>query len=251
MSIGIHQSKSTDIDPRPWDRMREEGANAYAAFRIYLELGLTKRSLNLANEIYAKKRKEILASLGYQVDPSVADSSKSIVENPSGHGKLDGLAKKIREGKYKGFPRDWPSKYRWEDRASAYDRHMGHVRQRAAERAIKKNEKRRQALRRKADENFLVVSDALMYKALESLNGMRTIDFRPSDIGAMVRLAMEIKDRVLGQPEAALATPIDLIKNPIGATIRPEESSVRPIGVIEVRMPSSDKRIEDAVVIDV
>jgi hypothetical protein len=243
-------ARRTDLEPMPWHKAEGESSLQFEAFSIYLELGY-KRNLTIANEIFVKKRKEFVESLGYDPE-SNEDTSGNIQDKPSDADKLRRIAKKIKDGKYKGFPARWPKDFNWKERADAYDRHMNAVRQRAVERNARRNEKKRQVLRQKADEHAIVAAETLIYRSLQFFKDVKNIDLSTSDALAMLRLAMEIKDRVLGPPEATLKTPIDYVKNPIGSGASGSgDSGPRPIAMVEVRVPKRDIEEEIREVIDV
>lgn len=241
--------KRTDLEPMPWHRIEGESSLQYEAFTIYLELGY-KRNLTVANEIYVKKRVEFINSLGY--DPESGDSAEPLADSPKKSASIIRVAKKIKEGKYKGFPSNWPKDFMWRERASAYDKHMSDVRQKAVERWVRRNERKRQKMRLKADERAVVVADALIYRALTYFNSVKDIDLRPSDGLAMLRLASEINDRVLGPPAATLDTPIEYVMNGIGSNgSQSRDDGQRPIAMVEIRVPSRNIDDEKREIIDV
>lgn len=141
-----------DTGPAPWERQPGESARAYAAFCIYRDMPPRKRSL-----------REVAAKL------------------------------KGKPGKYKSVPANismWSAKWRWAERAAAWDEERDRQEREAQIRAVKEMRERhaREAM-------------ALQEKALKRLKAMNPEELSPADVLRYFVEAAKLERISRGEPE--------------------------------------------------
>lgn len=116
------------MSAKPWDMWPDENERQYKAFECYMEIDPRVRTL-----------------------PNAWTKYKEIFEEASGD-----ISSSFR---------DWSRKYKWSDRAKAYDQHLATKRRGAYEAGIVKEAKRRgvdvERLRETLGDNFQVIQNTL------------------------------------------------------------------------------------------
>lgn len=126
------------MDRNPWDRLDDESAPAYRAFLAYRDLGPAR---------------------------TVADAGRTLGGRERG-------AERAPDGRRKGASgcvRTWSKRYRWAERAEAYDRHQDEHRERAKLAVVEDEAAKLQRLRERHKVETLAIASQVKVKALEML----------------------------------------------------------------------------------
>jgi hypothetical protein len=145
-----------DNEKELWDRLEPETDRAFEAFRTFLSLPSSERTL-----VAAYRR---------------------FVGNPN--------ASKVSDAW-----NEWARRYAWKERARAYDAHIDRIRRNAMEKAIEEEaaEQARQAERTRYHLNELLTN--YHAKTMDFLEQMDPADMRFSDAVAVTRLYIEYVDK--------------------------------------------------------
>lgn len=99
------------VESHPWDRLPAETARAFEAFQIYLELGPSR---------------------------SLDETSRLFYGKPGNEQATDRQRKSSKTGRPPGQVTSYSRRFRWVERAAAYDAHIADLRRREAEKATKR-----------------------------------------------------------------------------------------------------------------
>lgn len=154
-------SRRRDVAPEPWEQQPGESAKAYAAFCLYRDLPPAKRSLRAVTELI------------YGPKPGMKRSQRNVP------GKI----------------RDWAARWRWAERAKAWDEEQDRQNREAQLQAIKEMRERH------AEQ-----AKYLQAKALEALQKMVPQEFSPADALRYLIEGAKLERISRGEPETIQET---------------------------------------------